>query len=260
MKLFLYPNIYNEKQINEAKTCTETLTGLGHECFLSADDEKTIFGSDKIKNIVKNPAECDIIVSLGGDGAVLRAAQLAIKESKPLIGINSGRLGYLCALSFSDAENFDAVLRECKISERILLETEINNKEYIAVNDFVIAKEHIGSAADLSVSVENYGDFKVRGDGIVISTPTGSTAYSYSAGGPIIDPSVGAVAITPLHASRGMSHTVVTNGINTITVSERTNEAEIVADGKRIGKIFSGFSVRVSDKKLYIYETKHKSF
>ena len=256
MKLFLCPNTFNEKQTNEAKTCIEALEMLGHSCSLSAAKSELLYGkSDRTKNTF-SAAGSDIIVSLGGDGAVLRAAQTAIRANKPLVGINSGRLGYLCAMTFSGVGEFDSLLEECRISERSLLEVRLDGDTYIAVNDIIIAKEHIGSSVDLSVSVENFADFKVRGDGIVISTPTGSTAYNYSAGGPIIDPECDSVAITPLHASRGLDHTVVTKNKNKITVSERNNDVAVVTDGVRIGTINNSLEIVCSEKKLLIYTKK----
>ena len=106
---------------------------------------------------------------------------------------------------------------------------------------------------DLSISIENLGEYAVRGDGIVISTPTGSTAYNYSAGGPVIDPGCRLIAVTPLHASRGMTHTLITDANNSVTVSEHNNEAVIVVDGNSIGAIRSPLTVVKSEKTLSIY-------
>lgn len=258
MKLFLCPNVFNTKQINEAKACIDTLERQNHTCSLSASDAELLFGTDKRTGFCA--AESDLIVSLGGDGAVLRAAQTAIGADKPLLGINSGRLGYLCAMTFSQTDSFDLIFSKCRLSERSLLEINYNGEKITAVNDIVIAKEHIGSSVDLSVSVESYGDFRIRGDGVVISTPTGSTAYNYSAGGPVIDPECALIAITPLHASRGVDHTVITDNKNKVTVSERNNDALIVADGTSIGKIQGDFEVSRSHKVLSIYTAKNTDF
>ena len=235
MKLFLCPNKYNSKQQQEAKLCIEKLEGLGNTCSLSAPDSKLLFGTNEYARF--DAGDCDLVVSLGGDGAVLRAAQAAICAEKPLFGINSGRLGFLCALTFSRIDDFNRVLSDCRRTERSLLEITYDGEKHIAVNDIVIAKEHIGSSVDLSLSIENLGEYAVRGDGIVISTPTGSTAYNYSAGGPVIDPGCRLIAVTPLHASRGMTHTLITDANNSVTVSEHNNEAVIVVDGNSIGAI-----------------------
>lgn len=251
MKLFLCPNEYNSKQQGEAKACIAGLEALGHACSLSASGSSLLYGDGSHADF--NEAECDLVVSLGGDGAVLRAAQTAIRAGKPLFGINSGRLGFLCALTFSRVDEFDSVLSGSKLSERSLLEVTYNGEKHIAVNDIVIAKEHIGSSADLSIKIENLGDYTVRGDGIVISTPTGSTAYNYSAGGPVIDPSCRLIAVTPLHASRGMTHTLITNAENSVTVSEHNNEAVVVADGNSLGPVKSPLTVTKSEKTLSIY-------
>ena len=255
MKLFLCPNTYSSKQAEEAKSCIASLEALGHLCALSLSDCDNLSVSES-KNAF-SAAESDMIVSLGGDGAVLRAAQTAIAADKPLIGINSGRLGYLCALDFSDIDRFDSIVPECRPTVRSLLSVVCDGVEYTAINDIIISKENIGSSVDLSLSVETVGSFSIRGDGVLISTPTGSTAYNYSAGGPIIDPACGAIVITPLHASRGLIHSLVTSSRNRITVSELNNEASIVADGTVIGKITPNFEISLSKKTLTLYTKKN---
>lgn len=258
MKLFLCANVYTEKQQEEARECLSLLKSAGHLCALSAPDSAKL--SIPTDQNAFSVSESDLIVSLGGDGAVLRAAQIAIAEGKPLVGINSGRLGFLCAMTLSEAVRFDEILASCKLSERALLEVKTENGAFSAVNDVAVVKKHPGSSVELSVSVENYGEFQIRGDGIVVATPTGSTAYNRSAGGPVIDPALDAVVITPLYPSRGADRSVVTGNGNAVTVTERSEDAVIVVDGSEVSPIAGGVEVRRSEKTLFIYTGKVKGF
>lgn len=254
MKLFLCPNIYNEKQAEEARACIATLASLGHSVSFDESSALTVFGEKgDERSCPFGIEECDLAVSLGGDGAVLRATQLAHAANKPLVGINSGRLGYLCALTLSDVESFDSILSRCELSSRTLLEIKYNGEAHVALNDVVVAKEHIGSCADLSVGVEGLGTFTVRGDGIVVSTPTGSTAYNRSAGGPVISPDCAVTVITPLHSSRGLNRPVVSPDTGRITVRERYDSAVVVLDGNTLGKICGEVEIYRSKKTLSIY-------
>lgn len=252
MKLFLCPNLYKSEEREQAARCKEALEKQGHCCALSEEDAECLFGKRE-KGAAFTVEESDLIVSLGGDGAVLRAAQVAIASGKGLVGINGGRLGFLCVATADQIDHFDEILRWCKPSERFLLEFTYASKTYYAVNDVVIAKNSFGASVDLTVSVEGFGEYPVRGDGIILSTPTGSTAYNHSAGGPILDVASDVIALTPICAHHGNTRTVITKAGNAIGVRERNNTAVIFADGNQIGKICPDFQVHRSTQNLVLY-------
>ncbi|MGN0579078.1 MAG: NAD(+)/NADH kinase [Ruminiclostridium sp.] len=256
MKLLLCPNGYNGIQAEQAKYCISALEKIGHECSLSENDSINLYGD---KSYVRFPsADSDIIVSLGGDGSVLRAAQTAIALDKPLIGINSGRLGYLCSIDYSGISDFNAAVSNLEISPRSLLEFSYENKEIYVLNDVIAAKNNFGETVDLTVKVDDVNDFKVRGDGLIIATPTGSTAYNLSSGGPMIDAESDSFVLTPICPHGSFSHSVVLGRKHIVSISERSNSAAVYADGKCIGNISGELRVRVSSRKLKLYAGKQK--
>ena len=135
----------------------------------------------------------DVIITIGGDGTIIRYAKRASQDNKPVLGINAGRMGYLANLEQNELGLISKLkTKEYFVEKRMMLSVTVveNGKtvgEYSAINDAVITSGFISRIIDVSVSVG--GDsINYRADGLIISTPTGSTAYSMSAGGPIIDP------------------------------------------------------------------------
>lgn len=151
------------------------------------------------------PEGCDLVIVLGGDGTLLSAARAIAKREIPLLPVNLGGLGFLTAITrdniFPELER--AFRGEHRIARRKLLETEMVREgkvvaSYQALNDTVIAKSALARVIDLETHVDNQFVCAYKADGLIISTPTGSTAYSLSAGGPIIFPAVPAICLTPI--------------------------------------------------------------
>lgn len=148
----------------------------------------------------------DLIIVLGGDGTYLSIARLMRKRNVPMMGINMGQLGFLTEIKQSEAhESIQQVLAGKPViySERALLEVTLRRKNRVifkgpVVNDAVIAKGAIARIIGMQIVVNNQQINTVRADGIIISTPTGSTAYSLAAGGPILEPSLPAMMLTPI--------------------------------------------------------------
>ncbi len=256
MRLFLCPNLETAEQADIALQTVSILEEVcGHECALTEQNVERLYaGTRKVKF---GPEEADMILSLGGDGSVLRAAKLALQVGKPLLGINSGRLGYLCAVSFNDLEKFNEILPALAISDRALLETEINGKTMTAVNDILVAKQNFGETVDLLVRVDEENTIRVRGDGLIFATPTGSTAYSLSAGGPILSSDVAGYVMTPICAHASFTHPVVLGPSQNVNVSERNKAAGLYADGVLCGTIDTPVIIRLSDKTLALYARKN---
>lgn len=254
MKLLLCPNGYNGIQAEQAKHCISALEKIGHKCSLSKDDSINLYGNNEYDRF---PSEdCDIIVSLGGDGSVLRAAQTAIAADKPLIGINSGRLGYLCSIEYSEITDFNDAISHLEISPRYLLEFSYENNKIYVLNDVIVAKNYFGETVDLTVRIDTVNDFKVRGDGLIIATPTGSTAYNLSSGGPMLDAESDSFVLTPICPHGSFPHSVVLGRRHIVSISERSNSAAVYADGNNVGIINGELQVRVSEKKLKLYSGK----
>lgn len=166
------------------------------------DAEFYIFkdSSDIDEEIVR---ELEFVITLGGDGTILRTARYISKCNVPILGVNIGNLGFLSGVEVSNFYDSieDLLAGRYKIEERMMLQAIIkNNKKasYEALNDVVISKGTLSRIVHFEIYIEGslYTDFKA--DGVIISTPTGSTAYSLSAGGPIIEPDMKLISITPI--------------------------------------------------------------
>jgi NAD+ kinase len=151
------------------------------------------------------PESCDLIIVLGGDGTLLSAARAIGKHEIPLFPVNLGGLGFLTAITMDEVfPNLERALRgEHRVAKRKLLNTEVVRcgnviASYDALNDAVLSKSSIARMIDLQAYVDEQFVANYKADGLIICTPTGSTAYSLAAGGPIIFPSVPALCMTPI--------------------------------------------------------------
>jgi NAD+ kinase len=170
------------------------------------DDETAAYaGTGDGKPRVEVPEGADLVIVLGGDGTLLSAARSIGEREIPLFPVNLGGLGFLTAITIDDLyPNLERAFRgELRIGKRKLLHAELIRAEktvgqYEALNDVVITKSAIARMIDLDAQVDQMFVCRYKADGLIVATPTGSTAYSLSAGGPIIFPSVASLCITPI--------------------------------------------------------------
>jgi NAD+ kinase len=177
---------------------------------------------------------CDLIVVLGGDGTLLSAARAVHGKAIPLFPVNLGGLGFLTAITVEEIypELERALRNEHRIGERRMISCElVRNKEtmaaYEALNDVVLTKGSIARVVDLDTHVDGRFVCAYKADGLIISTPTGSTAYSLSAGGPIIFPTVAALCITPICPHMLTNRPVILPNTSLIEIICRSAESGI---------------------------------
>ncbi|MBR4192812.1 MAG: NAD(+)/NADH kinase [Oscillospiraceae bacterium] len=252
MKIFLCPNGFTEQQAEQARHCVSLLEACGHSCAVSLEDSRRLYHTES--RSLFGPAESHLIVSLGGDGAVLRAAQIALSCGKALLGVNSGRLGFLCAMDYRGLSRFSESFSSCRLSYRSLLTLQMKGKRLLALNDVVIAKENFGQTVELSVRIRKTDELHLRGDGLILATPTGSTGYSLSAGGPILDSESRAILLTPICPHGSDAHCLVLQDTCSIRISGQNGNAQIFADGRYVGRLSHEISLRKAEKKLLLYE------
>lgn len=191
--------------------------------------------------------EADLIVAIGGDGTMLFAAQLAIGRGVPLLGINRGRLGFLTDVSPDEMiGTFDAVLEgRYETDSRQLLDARLTladgrKAEYRALNDVVVQRHESGRMVELETRIDDCFVNTHGGDGLVIASSTGSTAYALSCGGPIIHPALGAVVIAPISPHTLSDRPIVVgreSRIEVRLVARSAARAQITCDGVLLGDL-----------------------
>jgi len=204
--------------------------------------------------------ECDLVIVVGGDGTLLNAARSLNASDVPILGVNLGRLGFLVDVSKEQIEEtLDKVLGGQFVEEpRILLHTTIDRggeilSENNAFNDVVIHKSHVARMIELECYVDQKFLSTMRADGLVISSPTGSTAYALSSGGPILHPSLNAIALVPICPHTLSNRPLVVSGDSQIMVKvcdHEQSEVLVTCDGQ------IGLSLQIGDV-LRINKTDH---
>ena len=216
--------------------------------------------------IVDKIKDASFVVVIGGDGTLLKASKEIVVYDKFAIAINMGSLGFLTDIRKNEAfKIFNDVLNDdYQLEERHMLEIEINNKKYIALNEVVMAKGGVmHSLIKISVSGEYYIN-TYRADGLIVATPTGSTGYSLSAGGPIIRPNLDVLLITPIAPHNLSTRPIIIDGKENITLKleEQDRMAYIAIDGDDIIEISNDdlVNIKYSDKKLKLIIPKSRDY
>lgn len=187
------------------------------------------------KNLMKT---CDMLISLGGDGTILRMARLLAGSKIPIIGINLGKLGFLAEVSLDEMDDcLTEILRdEYTIDQRMMLESHGNGMKstFTALNDVVVSKYGASRVMDIETHVNNEFLATFTGDGIIISTPTGSTAYALANGGPIVSPNNRSITISPIcpHTLTARPVIVPDDSIITLKVLSSVSKIQLTADGQ----------------------------
>jgi NAD+ kinase len=228
---------------------------------LIESDTARLAGARSGCSISDLPRDADLLVVLGGDGTILNVVGRLGDAIKPIFGINIGSLGFLtCAASTAHAEAVQCIVEGRMIfSERALLEVSIassgqENVILTGLNDAVLSRGEVSRLIRLKTRVNGEILTVFNADGLIVATPTGSTAYSLSAGGPILAPESGALVITPIcpHVLTNRSIIVGENAVIEIEASERDNPVFLTVDGREPLKLNPGaiVTIRKSDRVL----------
>lgn len=195
----------------------------------------------------------DFVLSLGGDGTVLEAAREAAPYSIPVLGVNYGRLGFLCEVERGEIyPALKKVLREeYSVEERLMMTASLTRAdekyEFTVLNDVVFLRESKDALVTLQVKLSGEPIASPPSDGLIIATPTGSTAYSLSAGGPVMSPDVHAILITPLAAHALSSRPMVVSHNEKIDIIlTRGHECRVIFDGKQTIFMNPGETVKIT--------------
>ena len=219
------------------------------ECFVDSDITKAVSHPALDKQEMAGAVE--MVVVLGGDGTLLAAARSLQKKQVPILGVNLGGLGFLTEITLAELyPMLEAILRgEYKTDERLFLEARVWRKEKVVdtfqvLNDVVINKGALARIIELKTSVDQEYLTTFRADGLIVSTPTGSTGYSLSAGGPIVYPSLQSIIITPIcpHTMTNRPIIVPKEATITVTLCSADQEVFLTLDGQ------VGFKMELRDR------------
>jgi NAD+ kinase len=217
---------------------------------LQEKETAALVGGKSALGVGELAAKCDLLVVLGGDGTILNVAGQLGDNIKPIFGINVGSLGFLTCASSSDHREAVRAIVEGKItlSERTLLEVRVSGgPSMIGLNDAVLSRGEISRLIRLRASVDGEALTEFNADGLVVATPTGSTAYSLSAGGPIMTPDSGVFVITPIcpHVLTNRSIIVGENSRIEIEATERDYPIFLTVDGRAPLRVEHGAVVSI---------------
>lgn len=235
----LYENSSKPDAAKYAEHCALLLKDLGTECYASPELIEKFdkdLGSYVKPLDVQDFGKCvDIAVSFGGDGTMLALAQALIKTNIPIMGVNVGRLGFLAEFSTAGLNKSidDLITGNYRVVDRTVLETHVNGETIYALNDFVIDRKDSARMINVLAYSNEHLVANYRADGLIITTPTGSSAYSLSCGGPLIVPSAKVICLTPISPHSMTLRPIVIPDSNEITIEigSAHESANLIADG-----------------------------
>ncbi|MBR4035923.1 MAG: NAD(+)/NADH kinase [Oscillospiraceae bacterium] len=263
MKFFLKINLSKKNSLDVVKQLLDIFDDSNHEYMLCCDDMLgEIVTTDRCAvSAIEGIKWCDAIITIGGDGTLLAVGKTASDYNKPIIGINTGHLGFLTAIEgnelhlLEEIENSDIFT----IKKHNFLQVKVNDSDWkYCLNDMVISKYMYSNTVQLQLQSNGSQIMQFSGDGVIIATSTGSTAYSLSVGGPIVDSDLEAMIISPV-APHSLNRTSMVLGKDkhiTITASDRNdNKAYLSFDGTDYTEIGCDdeITVALSDKYVSIY-------
>ncbi len=271
MKIGIIPNMDKDNKLTLTENITKWLLDANNEVLLNYGIASRIgkpeigFKNEEIFSIA------DLIIVLGGDGTLLNIARQSASYDVPLFGINLGHLGFLTEVEAEDMYSAleKIISKEYKIEKRMMLEAIVEKdgiqlEKSIALNDVGITKGPFSRIISLGIYINNSFVDLYSADGVVISSPTGSTAYSLSAGGPIVGPDLKVLIITPIcpHTLHSRSIVVSNEDIVKIEVCQNNTEVMLTLDGQQGYKVKSGDVVTVRQSQYFtsLVKLKDRSF
>lgn len=198
MTITIVPNGIKAQTAPLAQAVTDRLVAAGATVRTVADTTLPSLG-----DLTAALAGSDLAIAIGGDGTIMHVTKAAAAASCPVLGVNAGRLGFLAGIEPEELDTLTRLLSgDYAVEERALLEitvhTALGEHTLLAMNEAVVARGSLSRLVDVTVTAGERVIMTCRGDGIIVATPTGSTAYSLSAGGPVVDPAVACMLLTPV--------------------------------------------------------------
>lgn len=262
-KIILTPNPYRDKGFQTVRTAVQILKDADMEprVCLPFEVDKTFELPKDIHfcKLDREIREAEMIICFGGDGTILHIAKTATRHGLPVLGVNIGNMGFMAELESTELEQLTRLASgDYTIDSRMMLDVTVHRDRDIifhdiGLNDIVITKGAVARIVHLAVSCDGVQVMECGGDGIIIATPTGSTAYSLSAGGPIVEPEAHNILITPICSHDVVSGSIVASDKRVVTVSLTRNcrrNAFLSVDGGKALRLNIGDTTTISKSKL----------
>ena len=275
MKVVMAPNPYRDRNFKYVYLADKVLRDCGVETKVCLP-----FGVDKSFDLPKDIQFCnleqeldtsDALICFGGDGPILHSSKAATFHGIPVLGVNIGTMGFMAELESTELDKLTRVARgEYTLDSRMMLDVTVQRERDIlfhdiCLNDVVVTKGAVARIVHLCVKCDGVSAMEFGGDGVVVSTPTGSTAYSYSAGGPIVEPEAKNIIITPICAHEIGSRCIVASDKRVVSVEQVLNarrNAYLSVDGGRAVRLNMGdvATIRKSHLETRLVRLKERSF
>lgn len=273
--VILAPNPYRDKNFQTVRAAMQILKEAGIQCRVclpfEVDRSYDLPRDLRFSRLDRELPNAEMVICLGGDGTILHMAKAATRKGIPILGINIGTMGFMAELESTELDKL-ALLAEGKytLDHRMMLDVSIQRDRDIifhdiCLNDVAVTKGTVARIVHLDVKCDGVQAMESGGDGIIVSTPTGSTAYSLSAGGPIVEPDARNIIITPICAHDVGSRCIVTSDKRVITVEMVKNarrNAYLSVDGGRAFRLNMGdvATVKKSHLETKLVRLKDRSF
>lgn len=229
MKIVLSPNPYRDKGLRAVQNAQRVLRQAGAEtvmCFPFELERENVEVPAHLEFLSEEEAfqGADLMVCFGGDGTILHAAKDAQRHGVPVLGVNLGSVGFMAELETTELNQLERLVQgKYRIEERMMLDVAVRREGRVifrdlALNDAVITKGAVARVIDLEVKADGIPAGRFSGDGVIVSTPTGSTAYAMSAGGPIVEPTVENILVTPICPHTLHARTLVLDRMRSVAV------------------------------------------
>lgn len=263
MKVILTPNPYRDKGFQTVRAAMQILQESGVEVKLSlpfeVDRSYELPKDLRFSRLEREISNSDIVICFGGDGTILHMAKAATRHGVPILGVNIGTMGFMAELESSELSELARLAKgDYSLDSRMMLDVTVHRDREIiyhdiCLNDVVLTKGAVARSVHMAVRCDGVQAMECSGDGLIIATPTGSTAYSLSAGGPIVEPEAHNILITPICAHDMGSRCIVASPRRVVTVDLIRNarrNAFLSVDGGKALRLNMGDVTTVQKSKL----------
>lgn len=274
-KIILTPNPYRDKNFNTVRQAMKILSDSGVDvrlCLPFEVDKSFMLPRDlRFSRLDRELSGADMVICLGGDGTILHMAKAATRHGIPILGINIGTMGFMAELESGELHLLSRIATgQYSLDNRMMLDVTVHRDRDIifhdiCLNDIVITKGAVARVVHLTVKCDGVQAMECGGDGVIVATPTGSTAYSLSAGGPIVEPDAANILVTPICSHDVASRCIVASDKRVISVSlspEARRNAYLSTDGGKSLRMNLGdvATIKKSDLVTQLVRLKDRSF